>query len=230
MKWSGGLGRRSKTESAEFGKLVVYPLLWVKFSFERSLDLAGLNLADLVEHLASCDLTARSTSHVLSAPISLLKSEQQKIAKQLAAINSEIKAHECAFESISERLSEALKLVEDCGRTYRMASDHIKRMMNQAIFSNLWVEKDGRITAEFAPIFQMLTQPAEDVKALYKQQKIRGAETLTDFLSVISNRIQKFFGCGWSNDLLVPETGLEPARLATYAPKAYVYTNFTTRA
>ena len=29
---------------------------------------------------------------------------------------------------------------------------------------------------------------------------------------------------------LVPETGLEPARLAAYAPKAYVYTNFTTRA
>ena len=145
-------------------------------------------------------------------PLDLMKSEQQKIAKQLAAINSEIKAHECAFESISERLSEALKLVEDCGRTYRMASDHIKRMMNQAIFSNLWVEKDGRITAEFASIFQMLTQPAEDVKALYKQQKIRGAETLTDFLSVISNRIQKFFGCGWSNDLLVPVAGLEPAR------------------
>ena len=31
-------------------------------------------------------------------------------------------------------------------------------------------------------------------------------------------------------DILVPETGLEPARLAAYAPKAYVYTNFTTRA
>ncbi len=29
---------------------------------------------------------------------------------------------------------------------------------------------------------------------------------------------------------LVLETGLEPARLAAYAPKAYVYTNFTTRA
>ena len=145
-------------------------------------------------------------------PLDLMKSEQQKIAKQLAAIDSEIKAHECAFESISERLSEALELVEDCGRTYRMASDHIKRMMNQAIFSNLWVEKDGRITAEFAPIFQMLTQPAKDVTALYKQQKIRGAETLTDFLSVISNRIQKFFGYGWSNDLLVPVGGLEPPR------------------
>ncbi len=29
---------------------------------------------------------------------------------------------------------------------------------------------------------------------------------------------------------MVPETGLEPARHQAYAPKAYVYTNFTTRA
>ena len=29
---------------------------------------------------------------------------------------------------------------------------------------------------------------------------------------------------------LVRETGLEPARRKAYAPKAYVYTNFTTRA
>ena len=32
------------------------------------------------------------------------------------------------------------------------------------------------------------------------------------------------------NSPLVPETGLEPARREAYAPKAYVYTNFTTRA
>ena len=140
-------------------------------------------------------------------PLDLLKSEQQKIAKQLAAIDGEVKAHECAFESISERLSEALELMEDCGKTYRLASGQVKRMMNQAIFSKLWVEADGHVTAEFAPLFRMLTQPAEDIKALQKQQKTRGTEVLTDFLSVISNRIQKFFGCGWSNDLLaMPNT------------------------
>ena len=32
------------------------------------------------------------------------------------------------------------------------------------------------------------------------------------------------------NFILVRETGLEPARPKAYAPKAYVYTNFTTRA
>ena len=30
--------------------------------------------------------------------------------------------------------------------------------------------------------------------------------------------------------IMVPETGLEPAHQMAYAPKAYVYTNFTTRA
>ena len=135
-------------------------------------------------------------------PLDLLKSEQQKISKQLAAIDHEIKAHECTFESIAERLSDALELMEDCGRTYRLANDRVKRMMNQAIFAKLWVEADGRVTAEFIPLFRMLSQPAEDMKAFQKQQKIRSAETLTDFLLVISNRIQKFFGCGWSNDLM----------------------------
>lgn len=86
-------------------------------------------------------------------PLDLMKSEQKKIAKQLAAIDSEVKAHECAFENISERLSEALELMEDCGKTYRLAEDHLKKMLNQAIFSKLWVEKDGHVTAEFAKPF-----------------------------------------------------------------------------
>ena len=33
----------------------------------------------------------------------------------------------------------------------------------------------------------------------------------------------------WRHNM-VRETGLEPARRTAYAPKAYVYTNFTTRA
>jgi len=143
-------------------------------------------------------------------PLDLMKSEQQKIAKQLAAIDSEIKAHECAFESISERLSEALELMEDCGRTYRLAEDHLKKLLNQAIFSKLWIEKDGRVTAEFAKPFDVLVTPLTDVLIHHKQEKARGTNVLTDIFSVISNRFKKFFGNGWSNDLLVEISGIEP--------------------
>ncbi len=145
-------------------------------------------------------------------PLDLLKSEQQKIAKQLAATEREIKTREGAFESVMERLSEALELMEDCGKTYRLATDHIKRMMNQAIFSKLWVEADGHVTPQFAPLFETILKPAQVIADAFKQEKTRGAEAPTGFFSVISNRIQKFFGCCWSNDLLVPVVGLEPTR------------------
>ena len=144
-------------------------------------------------------------------PLDLMKSEQQKIAKQLAAVESQIKAHEHTSAIMLNCLSDAMDLIEDCGKTYRLASDHIKRMMNQAIFSKLWIESDGRVTAEFREPFKTVVEPISTLVAQFNQQKIRGAEALTDFLSVISNRIQKFFGCGWSNDLLVPVAGLEPA-------------------
>ena len=148
-------------------------------------------------------------------PLDLMRSEQQKIAKQLAAIESQVQAHEYTFENIAERLSEALELMEDCGRTCRQVDDHVKKMLNQAIFSKLWVESDGRVTAEFREPFNILAAPLADVIIQCNKEKARGAEALTDVFSVISNRLQKFFGGGWSNDLLVDDTGLEPVTSRT---------------
>jgi len=143
-------------------------------------------------------------------PLDLMRSEQQKIAKQLASIENQVQAYEYTFENIAERLSEALELMEDCGRTYRQVDDHVKKMLNQAIFAKLWVESDGRVTAEFREPFNVLVAPLADVIIRCNKEKARGVETLTDIFSVISNRLQKFFGGGWSNDLLVDDTGLEP--------------------
>ena len=101
--------------------------------------------------------------------------------------------------------------MEDCGRTYRLAEDHLKKLLNQAIFSKLWIEKDGRVTAEFAKPFDVLVTPLTDVLIHHKQEKARGTNVLTDIFSVISNRFKKFFGNGWSNDLLVGGEGIEPS-------------------
>ena len=53
-------------------------------------------------------------------------------------------------------------------------------------------------------------------------------------ISIIQNPYEKCKGLMYkkstSGKVVVPETGLEPARRKAYAPKAYVYTNFTTRA
>ena len=143
-------------------------------------------------------------------PLDLLKSEQQKIAKQLAAIDSQIAAHKRIFTDVLGHLSNAMELIEDCGKTYRLADDQIKRMMNQTIFSKLWVGADGSVTAEFKPFFASILEPIKDEVAQLNKEKIRSDKALTDFFSVISNRIQKFFAYGWNNAILVRLKGFEP--------------------
>ena len=143
-------------------------------------------------------------------PLDLMKSEQQKIAKQLAAIEHQIKIYGQTFAGVSESISKALELIEDCGLTYRLVDDRYKKMLNQAIFSKLWVGEDGNVTAEFREPFNMLIGPIKGEIAHYNKEKARGAEALTDIFSVIANRISHFFGHGLNNDNLVDANGLEP--------------------
>lgn len=63
--------------------------------------------------------------------------------------------------------------------------------------------------AESARPFDVLVTPLTDVLIHQKQEKARDTNVLTDIFSLISNRLQKFFGNGWSNDLMVDDTGLE---------------------
>ena len=147
-------------------------------------------------------------------PLDLMKSEQQKIAKQLLAIEHQMKIYGQIFAGVSESISKALELIEDCGLTYRLVDDRYKKMLNQAIFSKLWVGEDGNVTAEFREPFNMLIDPIKGEIAHYNKEKARGAEALTDIFSVIANRISHFFGHGLNNDNLVDDMGIEPTTSA----------------
>ena len=72
-------------------------------------------------------------------PLDFMKSEQQKIAKELTVVEHEIKQHGLTFAEISENLSYALEMLDECGKAYRSASDKIKRLMNHAIFDKIYV-------------------------------------------------------------------------------------------
>lgn len=154
-------------------------------------------------------------------PLDLMKSEQQKIAKQLLAIEHQMKIYGQIFAGVSESISKALELIEDCGLTYRLVDDRYKKMLNQAIFSKLWVGEDGNVTAEFREPFNMLIGPIKGEIAHYNKEKARGAEALTDIFSVIANRISHFFGHGLNNEFLVDDTGLEPVTSRTSSGCSY---------
>lgn len=89
-------------------------------------------------------------------PLNLLKTKQDEITKALLDIDDQIAAHDTHYEIISDRLKQALDLIEDCVSAYRNAPDQIKRAFNQAIFEKILVYNDGEISAEFNEPFDIL--------------------------------------------------------------------------
>ena len=80
----------------------------------------GLELERLLENKRKKLLEAHYSDAI---PLDLMKSEQQRIAKELASIDHEIDMHNITFEQITANLDMVLDIVENCGEAYRNASD-----------------------------------------------------------------------------------------------------------
>ena len=133
-------------------------------------------------------------------PLDLMKTEQQKIAKELAAIDHEIDLHNITFEQISANLDMVLDIVENCGEAYRNASDTIKKLMNQAIFEKFYIsngpEDEFGVKLTFkAPYDQILDPIKEDLSQINTALK-RKPEAVDGLADKAKGHIHDFFGCG----------------------------------
>lgn len=99
-------------------------------------------------------------------PMELLKAKQEKITKELAAINHEIKQRNITFDQLSENPTNALELLDDVAAFYQNGNEIIKRMLNQAIFEKIYVscseEVPLEIEAEYSPPFNKIIEPFKD--------------------------------------------------------------------
>lgn len=143
-------------------------------------------------------------------PLDLLKSEQQKIAKELAVIEHEIKAHDTIFEQIAQNLNMALDIIENCGKAYRDASDTIKKLMNQAIFEKFYIvnspDLEFDIEFTFKPPFDQILEPIkEDISRINRAIKNQSSK-LTQYVENAKGHIREIFGYGLSDDVLLDES------------------------
>ncbi len=173
-------------------------------------------------------------------PLELMKTEQKKIAKELAAIEHEISVHNVTFEATVENLHLVLDLIENCGTTYRQASNQNKRMMNQAIFSKFLITSgentDLKVDVEFNTPYDQILEPIQNDLAQVNHAKGNKSSRITELMSIAKRHIHEYFGCGavafdnstdmvtYSNffelkssskDFLVDDNGLEPLTLRT---------------
>lgn len=95
-------------------------------------------------------------------PMDLLASEQDRLSRELTKVTNRLEALTADLTEVDELLTVALDLAEHCGDTYAAAPDHLRRLLNQTLFTQLRVttNPDGiDIEPEFNPPYGILFDP-----------------------------------------------------------------------
>ena len=82
-----------------------------------------------------------------AVPIDLLKEEQNRITRELAQAGGELANSEVDWETVSQRVSAAMKLVSQLHDVYLGASDTTRKRINQAVWEGFDVDDQGVVGA-----------------------------------------------------------------------------------
>lgn len=130
-----------------------------------------------------------------AVPVDLLCSEQERLSTETAQAERHLEAADASFGDIAETLAKALGLLTDCHTAYLAAPGHLRRQWNQALFERLVVYDERIADAEVAEPFATLADP--------ELPKRLDGEAVTG--------TGASFGGGSNEELLIGETGFEPA-------------------
>lgn len=106
-------------------------------------------------------------------PLDLLKTEQERIRREVAEAESVFAATQLRFREIAQTLDQALDLAANCQEAYGRAPDKLRRQFNQVFFRKLLVSDTRVAGAELAEPFAQLL--AHDViKQFHRESKNPG--------------------------------------------------------
>ena len=81
----------------------------------------------------------------IAVPLAQLEAEQRRIAAALTAAEDEIAAAEVELQHVKQAAYEALDLLADLGRAYRVADKLTRRVWNQSWFERIELEGEGDV-------------------------------------------------------------------------------------
>ena len=94
-----------------------------------------------------------------AVPVDLMKTEQDRITRELNSIEQRLAATEMMFESVEQCLKKAYALIGNLRAAYLEATPRTRRLMNQALFERILVD-DEDVVGDFAKPFDLLMEAA----------------------------------------------------------------------
>ncbi len=89
-------------------------------------------------------------------PLDLLKSEQSRIASEIATATGRLEAVDLQYDTIGSNLDRAVEFASSWQNAYLDAEPSVRRRMNQAIFTKIYVRDNDDVRSEFAEPFEIL--------------------------------------------------------------------------
>lgn len=89
-------------------------------------------------------------------PLDLMKTEQARIAHQLAGVERKLTRLASTMQQVATALNAAIGFLTDLRHTYSCATDTVKRQINQAMFEQILVDADDPATSEHQHLYRQI--------------------------------------------------------------------------
>ena len=132
-------------------------------------------------------------------PLDVLKEEQQALERAMADIEARFSALEQNYTEVKKNLDMVLELAVNAKKLYKIAPEHIKRMLNQVFFDKVLVHAHNDVKPKKMPVFEVLL--SAQTKQLAISSELFGQS--------LSQKMISYARC-LSKQLLVISPGIEP--------------------
>lgn len=160
-----------------------------------------------------------ATHYAGAIPTDLLASEMNRLTRELAAAEGEIKAAKATNTEVEATLDAALTVASHCDRAYLTAPEHVRKQINQGFFEKLLIGSDGSVEyAELTEPFRPLVGtgqgntpggPGAMVATTWGEGKII-EESVTEGYQTNTDRTHMHSVGGVKQVVVVGDTGFEP--------------------
>ncbi|WP_159500807.1 hypothetical protein [Microbacterium sp. 18062] len=134
----------------------------VTSEFDRLHEVAGQEAhAYKIEHDALRDERQKllQAHYAGAVPLDLLGSEQDRVARRLAFLDTQINAGDIEYEQAKAHLDDCLALADDMHAIYMSIDDSLRRIANQAFFDRLIVVDDDTSNRDAGLPFNVFFNP-----------------------------------------------------------------------
>lgn len=147
-----------------------------------------------------------------AVPVSLLKSEQQRLGRELGQVRQRLEALEGDIDTTRANLAGALDYAANAYKAYASAGPRVRRELNQVFFTRLIVGDDNGVTAELNDPYAILLSPGVIQAARRNASTAHAAATprVTRTTSGTNKPRRPSGRRGLNYEIMVGGTGLEP--------------------